>query len=124
MPEEGKLTNRELSPDLKFPPLLDESDEWLTSVLYTLGPAVGTGFGLSSISWSEMRAWCELTGTRLASWQAEGLVLMSRAYVGEYNEASRVTGSHAPWTDDEGEEKRQESVADTLRSGLRALKAN
>ncbi len=111
-----------MNPELQFPPLLDEGDEWVTTLLYTVGPAAGTGFGLAPISWSEMRAWTELTATQLASWQAEALVLMSRAYVGEYNEASRTTGSPSPWTDDEGEEKRQESVADTLRSGLRALK--
>lgn len=113
-----------MNPDLQFPPLLEESDEWVTSLLYVIGPAVGTGFGFAPISWSEVRAWSELTATRLAPWQAEGLVLMSRAYVGEYSQASHTKGSHSPWTDDEGEEAREASVADTLRSGLRAMKAS
>ena len=112
-----------MNPELQFPPLAVEADDLMTRLLYTVGPGAGTGFGLAPISWSELRAWCELTATRLASWQAEALVLMSRAYAGEYNQASRTKGSHSPWADDKGQEKREESVADTLRSGLRALKA-
>lgn len=113
-----------MNPELQFPPLAVEADELLTRLLYTVGPAAGTGFGLAPISWSELRAWCELTATRLMPWQAEALVLMSRAYASEHSQASKTKGSHSPWTDDKGKEKREESVADTLRSGLRALKAS
>lgn len=118
-PEEGTRTYRELNPDLEFPPLLDDADEVLTGLLYTAGPGAGTGFGLGPLSWSEVRAFRDLTAMPLTPFEAEAIVLMSRAYVSEHNQASRSQGCFSPWTDDE--EARQATVSDTLRAGLRGM---
>ena len=94
----------------------------MTKLLYTVGPANGSGFGLVPIPWSEIRAWRELTGSRLLPWQAEALVLMSRAYAGEFNSVGREKGvSTPPWSDEETTEKRKATVGEVFARGLDAM---
>ena len=60
----------------------------LTRQLYQVGPASPTGFGLVSVNWQEIAAWAALMHESLTTFDAECLMLMSRAYAGEYNATS------------------------------------
>ena len=121
IPEKGVRTNREMFPDAEFPELLEEEDEFLCQVLYSVGPGVGTGFGLAGISWQELLAWTRLTGSRLFSWQAEALHQMSRAYAGEFGRASREERSDPPWSGQEALEKRGKKSQEDLKQSLKNL---
>ncbi len=61
--------------------------------------------------------------TRLQPWQAEALVLMSRAYAGEYSSASSDKPTDAPWADEEAQEKKDAKMQDTIVAGFRGLMA-
>ena len=70
----------------------------LSRQLYQVGPATGTGFGLAPISWVELRAWgCRHAETTWTPFQAESLMLMSRSYVGEFNDVAREGASTRPF---------------------------
>ena len=120
-PKEAHQSNRERNPDLQYPAVLDESDEILTRLLYVVGPAKSTGFGLTGISWPDLKAWSDLTRIRLAPWQAEILIIMSRGYASEFSAASSEKYTDPPWADEETLEKRAAAVPDILRTGLRSL---
>ena len=46
---------------------------------------------------------------------------MSRAYAGEYSNASSDKPAEAPWADEESQEKQTVKMEDTIKSGFRAL---
>ena len=90
----------------------------MKQTFYKAGPATPGLAGVVPISWSELRAWSEMTQTSIQPWMAEALMLMSRAYCAAHSEASDGP-SAAPWTPNP--EKRKATAAETLASGLRAM---
>ena len=112
--------NREIKKDLEFPPI-DPLDERLTQLLYSFGPGSSVaGFGLSAISWPELKAWVELTKEKVSPWQADALFQMSRAYCSAFTAAAKEE-TQPPWGTEEVLEKRKASSADALKSGFRSL---
>jgi len=53
---------------------------YLLRPFFDSGMCSSNGMGVSAISWSELRNYCELTGTELSPWEAEQVMMMSRAY--------------------------------------------
>lgn len=97
----------------------------LTRQLYQVGPATPTGFGLTAISWHELAAWAGAMHERLTPFGAECLMLMSRAYTGEYNRASGKEASPQPLDLEEGDETqaRQKKVRHLARAIFGAPRA-
>ena len=93
----------------------------LTSLLYTIGPGVSTGFGFAPLPWMDIYAWRNLMGALLTPWEAAVIMSMSRAYTAGFNAASGAKESNPPWSEDHVKEARKAEVPDILRSGLRAL---
>ena len=82
---------------------------------------VSNGFGVTGISWAEIKAWSDLTMTRLQPWQAEAIKIMSRAYANEYESSSGDKPTDPPWADEESMVKRVDNMTDTIKTGFRAL---
>lgn len=53
----------------------------------TLGRLINTGMGRTWLSWQEIHAWTQATGTELQPFEKEWLHTMSRAYVSMLHEA-------------------------------------
>ena len=86
----------------------------LSRQLYQLGPAVGTGFGLAPVSWSELSAWASAMKSEPTPFAAEALMLMSRSYVGEFNDVSREISSTRPFETEDDTQNRQKKVRNVL----------
>src|SRR5690606_36385666 len=54
------------------------------------------GQGDKPVSWQELSAWCEMTGTELSAWEAVALSKMSRAYHAQLIQA-RDAQCPPPW---------------------------
>lgn len=51
------------------------------------------GFGPAPLQWSEIRAFQDVTGIRLAPWQIEAIEVLDRLFLVEHS-AARKRGSH------------------------------
>ena len=72
--------------------------EYLITYLMDVGPAANNGMGQAPVSYSEIKAWAELTDTRLSPWDAEMIRRLSRVYVQESIRA-KDPGAPAPYRD-------------------------
>ena len=68
----------------------DEFCSWLVMHVIECGLSVSNGFGLASISWSEIIAWQEATCNR-GLWIASTVKLLSVAYTSEIINAKDIT---------------------------------
>jgi hypothetical protein len=71
--------------------------------------------GLHDLTWRDLSAWAELTGTPLNSWEARAMLSISRTYtqaIAEYS-GSTVPAPYQPVEFD------REKVASQVRSALR-----
>lgn len=77
-----------------------------------VGP-VSDGMAITAVSWSEVKAWMQITGTRITPWAARTIREMSTAYANEHREASDNTSRPAPYGGPMTDERRQ-AVADKI----------
>lgn len=56
----------------------------LVHALLTVGPVTSGGMGPTVVSWSELKAWCDMTGRHLWPWQACAIIEASRAWLAQY----------------------------------------
>lgn len=94
--------------------------EYVLRVFNEIGPTAPGPAGPAPISFSEIAAWCSLTGVRLTSWQARTLRQLSRDYIAEHY-AAEDPKRPAPW--ESPEETSVEAVALDLRASLAAMAA-
>lgn len=73
---------KELENDNDFPSIL--SHVWSAFVHISNGRSSGFS-GPNPIQYSEIKAWCELTGTPLSSWNVEIIKLLDAKYIGALN---------------------------------------
>ena len=91
-----------------------QRDEQLTRFLLSVGPATGTGFGMTGISWSELAQWATVMHVTLTPFEAEALHLMSQHYASEFNEVSREKVSTRPFETEDNTATRREQVVSVL----------
>ena len=96
-----------------------ESYSFLAEWLRDLGYYGSSGFGAEPISWSEMRAWSELTGHDLTPFEAETLRLMSESYVAEAIKFTKEAAPPPPWLPEGSDYHKQ--LNDRLKSGLASM---
>ena len=65
------------------------------SILSEIGEAMQSGDGLVSVTWGDILAWSEMTGSNLTPGESEAIRFLSAAYVALYYE-SRESGCLAP----------------------------
>lgn len=71
--------------------------------------------GIHSLTWRELEAWKNATGTRLSAWEACAIMRMANAYTSALSEYSEKTVA-SPWV---SEEIDRDKVANDVRSALR-----
>jgi hypothetical protein len=103
-------------------PLPDCPSEQLVKWLFEIGPVMSSGMGPMPITWSELKAWQELTGTELEPWEARTLVALSREFAGEAVAAAKID-CPAPFSTELSDSER-EKVASAVSRGMRALAAS
>ncbi len=59
----------------------DAYSSYLISLAQSMGLYKNSGFGHEPISWSEMKAWSEITNTKITPWEAKVLMKLSIAFV-------------------------------------------
>jgi hypothetical protein len=91
------------SPHLDMPPI---DDEWRAYIemLFDAGPAASTGMGETAISWSEMAAWCALTGNRLSAIEAGMIRRLSSVYAAARHEMTEHDAP-APWPEPDANDR-------------------
>ena len=99
----------------------DQSDHILTLLLHAVGPVTFTGQGIVPVTWSELHAYCILSSIVLTPWQAQALIMMSRAYGISHHTAAQAKGSEAPWHKPEKAPLKTQNTQDTLLTGLRGM---
>ena len=77
------LTNNPESPLLIMPdiPFLT----YLIEDLIEIGTSMSGGMGVTPLTWSEIKAWSDLTDNRLASWESTIIMRLSQIFVSSYN---------------------------------------
>lgn len=64
--------------DIDMPPL--DGADWLIEWLFDAGPVGNDGMGQRGLTWSELQAWRDLTGTLITAPEARALRTLSQAY--------------------------------------------
>lgn len=120
MPGDEKKTRMEIYKDIgyepKFPAI--EHFEHLINYLNELGIAVSGMSGPTSISWTEIASWKELTHTCLETWEARVVMRLSKEYC-SYLDTAKDTHCKAPYTcDDEDDLTPVRKIVDSKIRGL------
>lgn len=68
-------------------PDLDEA-QYLANYLEEIGACHSNGMGLEPLRWTDIKAWCELSGTDLDYWECQLIRDMSYAYTAELSHAT------------------------------------
>lgn len=102
------------SPMAELPPV--EEAGYLIDYLMEVGPVTSGGMSAAAISYSEIAAWSQITGTIISPWDAHMLRYLSRVYVNQYAD-SKDPRAPAPWQDSMPIEDRRAAVV----AGLKAL---
>jgi hypothetical protein len=72
---------------------LPEVDDYLLLCFTLSGMYSTTGFGLTKLSWTEVRNFSLQSGYSLTGWESEVLINMSQSFCGSYAESSKL---HTP----------------------------
>lgn len=104
-------------PDL--PPVPDHAG-YLLEHFFDVGPAMPGAMAPAPITYGELQAWAERTGTSLQPWEARALRSLSRSYVNELA-AARSPNRPAPWSPPDYTEERRAAVSRHLQINMRAL---
>lgn len=102
------------SPLAGLPPV-DEC-AYLIDYLMEVGPVTSGGMAPAAISYSEIAAWSQITGTVISPWDAHMLRHLSRVYINQYAD-SKDPRTPAPWQDSMPIEDRRAAVV----AGFKAL---
>lgn len=70
---------------------LPEADFYITKCFDLMGLCSYSGMGMTPFTWVDVDAFCNVSGYRLSGWQAEQVVLMSRAYCRMAHEARKLS---------------------------------
>lgn len=86
----GKTPKRPIiAEEPEFPQLIDHLWRWFNEIIAGVPPG---GFGPQVMPWSDMRAWCELTGERLEPWEARALIRLGIVRVNVLSEEVKSSG--------------------------------
>ena len=70
--------------------------EWLIGWLFEAGPLASDGMGARGLSWPELAAWRDCTGTPAGPWEMSALRRLSAVYAAAYH-ASQEADCPAYW---------------------------
>ena len=99
-------------------PLL-ECGHYLIDLLHDAGTVTYNDGIAKRLSWSELKAWCDLTGLRLCPFESATIMMLSAAYADMLNEATDPN-CPSPMLPKMTQSKR-EQVAIGLKNALRSI---
>jgi len=104
---------------LPSPPVHAEA-AYLCEHLFDAGPVSVGGMGAVALTYADLQAWSQMTGTPVEPWEAQTLRAMSRAYVAEARAAEDPTRP-PPWAMPEPEDRAALSkrIGEALRARAR-----
>jgi len=104
--------------EINLPPI--EHGAYLIDYLWEVGTAVSAGFGLSAVTFAELRAWQQCAGIDLQPWEVRILRLLSSDYVAESKRAEKPD-SLAPYSNNTILEFDRAIVAKQVSNALKAF---
>lgn len=112
------LTRREkyerVGSSLLAMPEFDKGEEYLLATWREIGMFGHGAMGAVPLTWSEIKAYCELTGVNLDVWEVGVIMRLSRAYVSMLSEAKNPD-AEPPYITDEYLEKRKKAAQDAAK---------
>lgn len=84
-----------------------------------MGPAMSGGFGPSPLTFTEIRAWQDCAGIRLAPWMARAMRTLSLIYIAAGRKAEDPLAP-PPWSHEPTQEVLGD-VADNMRNAIRRM---
>jgi len=92
---------------------LPETDDYLTQCFQLSGMFMSNGMGIAPLSWSELKAFTDLSGYALTGWESEQIIAMSRAFCSMNAKAQKI-GCPAPYLNGIDSEDAVQSVRDKV----------
>lgn len=74
------------------------ADTYIVNAFHLLGASSSNGMGITPQSWTEVDAFCNRSSCILDDWQADTLILMSRAYCSWLSKGKDIN-CFSPWDD-------------------------
>lgn len=73
-------------------------DDHIALWLLQIGPLASGGMSAAPVAWTEIQAWAAITGYRPTPWEADTLMILSRAYLAQVQDSNgeRVPAPYAP----------------------------
>lgn len=103
-----------------MPPL--DAGGYLIGYLFEAGPTMPGGMGSTVLSWAEITAWQERTGTPLQPWESRFLRRLSAEYLRQSRDAEKLD-CPPPWKQDDVPPEQLAATADAMRNAMRRLAA-
>lgn len=95
-------------------PEFDLGEEYLLATWREIGMFGHGAMGAVPLTWSEIKAYCELTGVKLDAWEVSVIMRLSRAYVSMLSEA-KSPDCAPPYITDEYLDKRKKAAEDAAK---------
>lgn len=94
-----------------------EHGQYLLDYAFEIGPSKATANGPAVIDWSDIKAWYDLLGVDLDTWELLVIREISKAFVAQYyqSEGSTIPSPYQPANID------QEAVSQRIGEVLRAM---
>jgi hypothetical protein len=92
------------------PPMPPNPAPHIISRLIEIGLTEAAGMGSAPVSWQSIQAWSQLTGTRLAPWEARLIRKLSLEYLAEGRRAESES-CPPPWRGEVTQRERETEVA-------------
>lgn len=84
-----------------------------------MGPITANGMGLQPVTWQELQAWRESSGTHCDPWELEQVKMLSMVYLDQFNKAEKPD-CPAPWIDPDFVD--HAALSDKIKKQFRAFR--
>lgn len=119
-PDKAELSRLQAMEKDQLEPDLPEVDApWLLGHFWEAGPTSPGPMGEAPLSFQEIQAWQQQTGTELAPWAVRLLRRLSREYL-EAAHAARSADCPAPYTSPEGARRNAQAIDRQIRLAMKS----
>jgi len=102
---------------------LPEADPLLVSHFRKVGPCMGQGMGAFPVTWQELKAYSDMSGSNLTAWEADQVMMMSQLYCSYLNIGKKpCKPPYEREFDDEDIQNMNESIGKILEAEEKVFK--
>ena len=76
---------------------------------------MSSGFGITPLTWTEIKSWCEVTQTELSSWEATMVMSLSRHFSSSFNKFDEKDFPTPYMVEEFDREKASKTIGGALR---------